>query len=29
MNHLIFDKFEYSIKDALIEKMGEKYDSVK
>ena len=27
MNHLIFDKFEYSIKDTLIEKMGEKYDS--
>lgn len=27
MNHLIFDKFEYSIKDTLIEKMGEKYES--
>ena len=27
MNQLIFDKFEYSIKDALIEKMGEKYGS--
>lgn len=27
MNQIIFDKFEYSIKDALIEKMGEKYGS--
>lgn len=27
MNQLIFDKFEYSVKDALIEKMGEKYGS--
>lgn len=27
MNQIIFDKFEYSVKDALIEKMGEKYDS--
>ena len=27
MNKIIFEKFEYSIKDALIEKMGEKNDS--
>ena len=27
MNHLIFEKFEYSITDKFIEKMGEKYDS--